>query len=326
MPAPLDLLLDYDSLPPAQRGATDRHLAAHPKDLGVVELGRRLRELQRAAAHGEPLDDALLAHVLVTTRADPRPELHALVEQRLAALPDVPDLSDRLARLTERLGLLEDALPSPEAHFEQLTGLSLTPKATDSNGHPAPRPARPRHTDGLADRSADRPAARRPASRTGSHLRFAATFLILLVAGYGALALVSATSIPPHERLAALSEVDAPAPPIRMRGAPSSLTERSEALAEAVSEVRAARSATLGLFPRYDEARLARAEALLNQVIAPAPDDTLSMEAELLLGRIALHRSEVERARDHLQRVVAQGGPGATEAAELLRALDREAT
>jgi hypothetical protein len=109
-------------------------------------------------------------------------------------------------------------------------------------------------------------------------------------------------------------------------GTPGDSVSADVRFVQALHELRAAHTTMLGLFPRYDAARLTRAEALLEAVIsAEARGSFLATEARWYLGKVKLAQGEVEPARMQFKTVAQQSGHHAREAVELLVELQRVA-
>ena len=161
--------------------------------------------------------------------------------------------------------------------------------------------------------------------RLGGPWRVAVRAALVLAVAYGALWLGGRWTQGEVQRLAAVdvSETVIEGYETRTRSAapPATAEARSpDALfLEALQHLRRARVTTLGLFPRYDDARLARAEALLAAVVKrEAQGSFLQLEARFFLGKVHLAQGDAEAARPHLKAVAAEEGRRAEEATRLL--------
>lgn len=310
-------LLSYDELPPGEQAELDAHLAAHPEARALLEEGRALRAVLEKAGPASPVPSASeLAHYVVSRHLGPSPaprelaELAGRVEQAAEANAE---LRAELAALEARLEALTAGAAGPAEHFARLTGRRLGPLAARR----APRPPARR-----APSRGPRPLLRRVSLR---RLALAATLLAGFL--YGGLYAASELSRGPAERLAALDAVPRQFEGLRLRGSDEHEDPVAERYAAALDAVHEARSAVLGLFPRYDAEELNRAVGYLVEVtqIEPA-GSALGLEAWYLIGRIRLYQGEVGQAREALLRVVEQEGPSARDAQRLLDELGEAAS
>ena len=135
------------------------------------------------------------------------------------------------------------------------------------------------------------------------------------------------------ERLAQLEDhrlqVEGYAPRAERSGADDSSadsTALSQQYLRALSQLRAARTTTLGLFPRYDAQQLRRAEQALEGVAEAAEAGSfVQLEALFFLGKTRLAQGDRAGATQALRKVVVGGGRLAPEAQEILTALYEEA-
>jgi len=90
----------------------------------------------------------------------------------------------------------------------------------------------------------------------------------------------------------------------------------------ALVKLRASRTTTLGLFPRYRDPPLSEARALLQEVIDRAPADSfVGLEARFFLAKTELAREDVDAARQHLLVLARRDNRRAVEAVALLKNL-----
>jgi hypothetical protein len=326
------LLLNYDALTPAERDEADAHLAAHPQADTLVAEGRALRALLEQVAHAGadvPNPEAVAQYVVAQymARGPLPPDLAVLGRRVEAAIRTHPQVERQYSIMQDRLRALTDHAASPRAHFERLVGYSLdaapgadTPMAPPMTAAAAPDPAPHdlRHPWRSSPGGAP-PALRRVVPR----LLLAASLLLALA--YGGLLLASNAKQTDLERLANLGAVPAEYEGLRLRGMDGIMDPAADRYAAALDRLNDARSTTLGLFPRYDEAGLDSTLLLLREVAAlDDPDAALGLEAWFLIGRILLHQGEVEAARSALRLVVERQGPSTPDARRLLDALPPE--
>jgi len=140
-----------------------------------------------------------------------------------------------------------------------------------------------------------------------------------LLVAYGGLAAVSAAQQTDRARLADLADLASYAP-IATRGAGADpLAERLDAALDGVDD---ARRTTLGLFPRFDSARLdAVAVDLAGISSAADPASSVSQEARLALARVRLHQGRDGEAVRLLAALVGEQSYRAAEARRLLDAV-----
>lgn len=185
----------------------------------------------------------------------------------------------------------------------------------EGGGGPVPEPParRPLGRDPVA-----RPRRWRPAWPVVG--RGVAALLLLAAVFYGTLRVVGETARSPAERLAALEVLPPAYEPLRLRGAVGEAPDVTPEVHYMAGReaLRAARRTVLGLFPRYDAARLEDALAAFDRAWAVDPEGPIGLEARFHAGRIHLHRGEVDAARAALEAVAARHGPRAAEARALL--------
>jgi hypothetical protein len=92
---------------------------------------------------------------------------------------------------------------------------------------------------------------------------------------------------------------------------------------QALQQLVAARSTTLGLFPRYDRVQIKTAQGLLTQVlVAHEPGTFLHCQAAFYLGQTHLLLAEPAAARNAFREALQPDCPRHDEAAEALRQLE----
>jgi hypothetical protein len=218
--------------------------------------------------------------------------------------------------MIHRLAVLE-ASTDPVQQFERLSGRRLAPVLPNvpdvaAEEQPAGR--------GLAVAvSSDRDSVLHHALKRIA--KWTATALVLGLAVYGALGLVSYFSQSDLDRLAALDRAAIPTQALQMRStelAPD--YDSSEALYNrAMPLLREARTHRLGLFPHYRPATLREAASLLERVVEQEDSTSLlRAEAAYWLARVRLAQKDVEGARTALQSALDGTGWKAREARSLL--------
>lgn len=291
-----DRLDAYDALSPDARADLARAVDASG-DAGLRERLRQEEALDALVAAGSPAFDVA---AYVTDRRLGRP-IDLASEARIAA---DPALSAEAARVDARLDAMADGMEDPIAKLERMTGHRVTPTAAGARGRAADRRAAP------ATR-----AARIGRMRLVRGLAVAAAFV---VAAYGGLALVSGAALPERARVADLdAALEYRQPTLRGDAA----ADPGAPLVAALDRLDAARTSTLGLFPRYDARALDDVAAELRRVADDAAADRQSavrQEALLTLGRVRLYQDDREAAARVLREVVAMGDYAAPEARRLL--------
>ncbi len=304
-------ILLYSALEPAEQRDVEHYVQAHPELATMLEDAKAFERLLREARlleADQPGDDAL-AYYAVTHRLGGHPApawLQDAFDRIEARLQADPALAARYEHLARRIAELEAGHDAVE-QFERLTGHRLPPSA------PASLPV-----------AAVRPPARRPLRLLRAR-RWIVAAAVALVAFFGALWLAGRLAVPPSHRLAALDPADFEAGDLRLRSAGPLLATPSadDRYRQAVALLRQARTATLGLFPRYDAARLAEAAVLLEGVAGQEAEGApLQLEAYYLLGKVRLLQQDRAGAEAALRQVVERADWRAAEAAALLEKMD----
>lgn len=322
-----DRLDDYAALPPDERAAATRDAAASPEHAEQFAEARALAALLDAAAAarpGRPVSEDDLAAFLADQALGLVPSDAVRVEAALAADPGLRDAADRMRSRLANLDAHAAGAESAEAQFERLFGHTLPSPAAAAPAAPPPSETpRSAHRNGEARHaarpSADRAAAPPPrAARSGTGRRVLVLAAALLVA-YGGLAAVSASQQTDRARLADLSDLASYAP-IETRGADADpLAAR---LDTALDGVAGARRTTLGLFPRFDSARLDAVAVDLADISSAAdPASSVSQEARFALARVRLHQSRDGEAVRLLAALVSEQSYRSAEARRLLDAI-----
>jgi hypothetical protein len=294
-------ILEYPDLSPAEQQAVDDYVHDHPQWAALLEDVKAL--------------DALLGDA----RAPDKPP-HA-------------EASDREERV-RRLRALEAETEAPAAHFEALMGHPPSGRSEERS----PASGRVSEPAGWGVPRPDRAARAKGGARVlrGRWVRYAAVALLAVAVLYGALFAASRLSQSDMERLALvegdrLSVEGYGLRGMRTRSGPSETTagdstRLDQRYLRGLRLLRAARTSTLGLFPRYDDAQVGRAARELEAVAEDAETDSfLQLEALFFLGKARLAQGDRVGATRALRRVVTGEGRLAPEAQEILTTLYEDA-
>lgn len=352
-------LLSYPTLSPEEKEEVEAYVEDHPEWEPLLHAVQRLAVwVEITRERSVPSHEDVLGLYVIAERARPdqiAPEFASVFERLEEQLADDPDLRRRYEEAQERLRDLEASF-DPVAHFESLTGYSLSDddaddappdadppqdRSPDGNGaSPAPDKPPQARSGGAASSQAESPqpsASHASGVQREAHdeqssfslhvlpraIRWAAAAVVLLAAGYGALFGMSQATQSPLLALADMRvEQDVlESYPLRTRSAaPAERTASPDDLyLQALPLLKNARQTTLGLFPTYDTEALQRAETLLNDVVDQStPESFLWGEALFYLGKVHLAKREVAQARSTLQRVAQSDTRRSDEAYELL--------
>lgn len=333
-------LLLYYQLSDADRREVDAYLDAHPEMRPLVARARAMDQLFDEVRHllADVPSDEMLAYVLVTRhiQADEpaSDDLRAFFDRVEAQVAADPDLQRRYASLQERLQQVE-AGHDAVAQFERLTGTRLdAPNDEDGRTYYVSEEERPfalaaepqaayevktEQQPPAERRAPDRPAAVRPLFSQAT--RWAVAAVVSLVAVYGLLAVVSRVSQPPLERLAWIDPalLDLEGYDVRFRGGAQPEQPPAEAAyLNALALLQEAQTRTLGLFPRFDDARLQQAEEQLRLAIQDEEGAFVQGEARFLLAKVLLAQQRPDEARALLEQIAASNSRHAAEAASIL--------
>jgi len=325
MDAPVEKILFFTVLSADEQAEVRAFVDENPSWKPILNQAAAMADLLQAAqgaTAAQPTTD-MLAHLIAAEHLLIRPlpaemvEAQDRAEEKLATNAAYRETYEALAARLRALTSGTD----PAAQFERLAGHSakavVDPHAND---------------EGREHRTNDRPAARGsrvPSTRMPQFLRLsiaiAATVLVLYAMLWG----ISEMTTPTHERLAAID-----ADELYVEGFGATRSSPNEATAadappgadvlylEALEHLRYARSDVLGLFPRYDQEALSKAETRLRSVIdAEEAGSFVQLDAYYFLGKIHLARGEEEEARVAFLRVVRGEGRNAPSASGILQEL-----
>jgi tetratricopeptide (TPR) repeat protein len=142
---------------------------------------------------------------------------------------------------------------------------------------------------------------------------------------YGGLLGVSTLTTSPVQELSAVAESETAIEGYQSSPAPIDDVDAAtpdELFLRALSLIREARTTTFGLFPRYDQADLSRAEALLDEVLGrDETGDFLRREAFFFRAKTRLALGEIEAARSDFKTVAQLDSRRAKEAVSILKQL-----
>lgn len=319
-------ILTYPHRSQEEQRKIEAFVENHPKWASLLRDVRALEGLARGGVAGEVASMEPLLATYVTVRHlhpdEVPPALQSAFRRLEARIEDDEQLRRRAEVMKRRLEAAEAEI-DPVAKFEALTGHSLSEDVSEERDARAAVSA-PERTNGT------RASARSMLDaffQRAAPIRWAGAVLVLLLGGYGLLFGISVATQSPLDRLAAVDvseQVLESYPQTNTRG-PAADTDTAQVQGlylDALSDLRTARTSTLGLFPEYDDEKVIRAERLLRDVVEREDDDSfLALEARFYLGKALLAQQEVEEARAEFQAVVEQEGRQVEEARRILEAL-----
>lgn len=312
----------YPDLSSAEQAKLEEAIRSHPDQESLRSLLAEVKALDQRLHHLElppeseaphPLPNALLAlyvvrteHELLDTWSPAMQQAFAEVE---AHLEHNSDLRTRVAKMRKRFSETETSV-DPVRHFEAIsdhdtgTAPAVSPSGSSSTTNGSTEP-------GLVDR-----IAKIPQYVTYS-LAGAGAMLIL----YGVLFVISLMMQSPTERMAALDseQMNVEGYEITTRSVEAVPQSNDETFLLALETLERSYVTTLGLFPRFDEAKLTTAQEHFEALVDSEPSGSfLQLEARFFLGKTYLAQGEVEAARDAFRYVVIGEGARADEASALL--------
>ena len=344
-------ILQYPDLSPEEQRAVEAQIRDHPGHAALLADIKALDRLLASAraldgAPDEPgtLDDEALAHFLASPRRGERPaaleDALGRIEAALGEAEAGSPLHERATALAQRLRALDEQTQDTAAHFAVLSEGSSTEAeavaepagswgAEDPDAKASGAEGRPR---GASDRPSRARKARssRPLRRWG---RYAAAAVLAVGVLYGALFAASRLSQSQMERLALVESDRLSVEGYGLRGmrtrggrSPADSARLDRRYLRSLRELRAARTSTLGLFPRYDAAALRRAARELEAIAQAAePRSFIQLEALFFLGKARLAQGDRSGATQAFRKVVAGGGRLAPEAQDILTQLHEDA-
>lgn len=314
-------ILSYPHLSVERQREIEAYVESNPEWAPLLRDVRSIEHLGGRTQENLP-SDALLATYVTVQHLHPEavpPRLQDAFSDLEARIEEDEALRRNVDAARRRIQEAEAAV-DPVSHFESLTDYTIDPEASPEPV-PDPESAEAREaTPSLLDVFLNLPVL----------LRRGAVVAVVLVGLYGGLYGVSRAVQSPLDRLAAVEVssqvVDNYADTNVRSPVPEADTVTvDEQYLEALSTLREARTSTLGLFPRYDQEALARAEKDLNRVLEGVePGSFLALEARFYLGKISLAQEEVETARRHFKVVVKGEGRQSEEAYNILKTLQQE--
>lgn len=318
-------ILSYPHLSVEEQREIEAYVESNPEWAPLLQDVRSLEAL--AADVQRDSSDALLVTYILVQHLPPEGfrEIPSTLQTAFSRLKSELEEDEALRREADaiRRRLKEaEATVDPVAHFEELTGWALDEDAETVSAEAA--------EPELQDARTSAPSILEVFLNLPLLLRRTAVGAVLLVGLYGGL---YATSVATQSTLDRLAAVDVSDQVIDSYAATEtrSVTPEPDTLSvddlylEALSTLRAARTSTLGLFPRYDTEKLDQSQQLLERVLAQVESGSfLALEAHFYLGKVALAQGNVEAARSHFKTVVKREGRKRNEAAEILKTLQQE--
>ncbi len=312
-------ILSYPHLQDDEQEDIEAYVEAHPEWVPLLSDVRALESASESSP--KAFSDDLIATYVTVRHVHPDavpPELQETFSVLEDALEERPALRRKVEAARARLRDAESAL-DPAAHFEALTDHTVEAAtdpaaATTASGQDATA-REPRLDDAL---------------RLPLIMRWVGAVMVALGLVYGGLYGASRMGQSTLDRLAAVEVSDRVVESYNsgaVRGpAPSSQTTSVDAqYLEALSRLRAARTTTLGLFPRYVPEELAAARTRFRTVLESVePRSFLALESHFYLGKIALAQERLPVARRHFSAVVRGEGRRDKEAHQILTVLQQE--
>ena len=177
----------------------------------------------------------------------------------------------------------------------------------------------------LAERN---PPARSPEPGNVRYLWRAAAAVVALAALYSVLYKIGGMTQPETARLARFDREELVVEgfeAVRRGGASGEEASATAEYLAALDDLSQAERSFIGLFPRFDRARLDAASAHLQRVLDLEPEGSfLAGEAAYLLGKVHLARGELNEAEARFKGVVGEQSRRAEEAAAILQKLQGE--
>lgn len=319
-------ILSYPHLPEEEQREIEAYVESNPEWAPLLEDVRSLEALAEDV-QGDHSSSVFLATYVAVQHFHPEGVrgLPSSLQEPLARIEARLDEDEALCReaaaMRRQLSEAEAAV-DPVSHFEELTGRRLEEDVDSERAQVTEAEAQ--------DVREPRPSVLEVFFTLPVLVRRAAAAVVLLVGLYGGL---YATSVATQSTLDRLATVDVSdqvidnyvATELRSADSESDSASVDDRYLKALSALRAARTTSLGLFPRYDAEKLNRAERLLKQVLDQVDTGSfLALEAHFYLGKVSLAEGEIEAARDHFETVVGGEGRKMDEAHEILSTLSQE--
>lgn len=316
-------ILSYPHLSVEEQREVEAYVESNPKWASLLQDVRSLERLSASQQSTLPADALLATYVTFQHLHEDAEEMSSRLREAFSKFEAQIEENESLRREVEaarhRLREAEAAI-DPVAHFKVLTEHTLDEDPEPERAGASERQEARRSTPSLWTTLLNLPRL----------VRRGAVLVVVLAIAYGGLYGVSRATQSTLDRLATTdvssqvvenyADTDLRSPmPV------SDTASVDEHYLDALSTFREARSSTLGLFPRYDSAKLAQSEQRLKQVLEQVePGSFLAREAHFFLGKISLAQEEVAAARSHFKVVVKQEGRRAGEAYDILKTLQRE--
>ena len=291
-----DALDRYPDLTPDERRQVDARVRAeaphYADDLRWMQRLTTLLSSLRSGSTTPYVDDDTVAH-LVASELIGGPQSRAVDEtwshlrERMERDGDLRARVDSARAHAERM---ERASEDPIAAFERLSGHSLSEPRKVEVERIAP-----------GRRAGDRAAAPRARTRRHAFARYALMVGFVLVGLYGVLGIASRSSLSelqmmgvPGDGVYQMGREQVFRGDVRVPG-PDSNDARFR---QAINLIQDARQTTIGLFPRYDGAKLSEARTLLQTIRETEEENSfLHLEALYLLGKTLLLQEDADAAQ-----------------------------
>ena len=315
----------YPDLTSVEQADLEEAIEAHPDRVALRSLLSEVKglddRLHRTPLPPEepdsspPLPDALLALYAVRTEHDLDRTWSPAMQQAFAEvenhLDHDSDLRARMDMMQERVREVQSAV-DPTHHFESIAGYNLNTSSASASEANAASPA---------SSSANEPNLLQRLNLFSKHLTYSLAGAGAALLLYGALFLLSMTMQSPAERMAALDrdQTNIEGYEITTRSIETTPQSNDEQFLMGLEALDRSYTTTLGLFPRFDDAKLARAQEHFEALVEDEPSDSfLQLEARFFLGKTYLAQENIEGARDAFRYVVIGEGARASEASALL--------
>jgi tetratricopeptide (TPR) repeat protein len=315
-----ELILQFSTLRPDKQRELEARAEERPEWKALLEEVKALEALCREMRLLQRPNDELLAYYVVVREGyvEAPTALRQAFEALEARLSNEPALQVRYEAMAERLDMFTSSFDA-ESQFETLTGFAAS-SLTDLSA------SDPREPSEEAVNEA--PSAMASVLSLPRALQWAIAAIVLVALLYGGLYAASWVLHSDAERLALVDprETQVEGYQLTLRGAQSAPEKAPmDALyLQALQILRDAQTTTLGLFPRYDQEKLAQAERLLQRVIENEESRSfLQMEAHFFLGKVYLAQGKIEKARSNFQTVAICEGRRTPEAVEILTELQK---
>lgn len=219
-----------------------------------------------------------------------------------------------------------DSTPSDSTSSDPAFSGEARPSSDRSSAESSATPGKPSAAPAASASSGDAGGVLGWVARWPEPLQWAFAGLLLLGLLGGALWGLDQATRSPLDRLAAVDASETRIEGYRTAASqPVSTPDSASAdrlFLQALVTLRASRTTTFGLFPRYRDSPLSEARTLLQEVIDRAPADSfVGLEARFFLAKTELAREDVDAARRQLLVLARRDHRRAAEAVSILQDL-----